>query len=334
MSPKIICPVCSKNIQNSNICSKCGYEVECVCGIIDLRRDKTIDTLLDTEKYDQQHGVIPVNHSLANIYYDMMRRAGKTPTGDVLEIASGSGNLTIPLYSSGHFGSVCASDISLEFMKQLNKKVKLQKSDSRFHKFLFDANKFPFQEDQFDFVVGNSVLHHFANFENSLREAQRVLRTGGVAIFGEPIVDTHAFLSLAAGMIVRLVDSSTAYVVEPRAYKTLQIIQNRTSQKMCQLNSDRTGLDHIEDKFQFPINYLKNLTKELGYSDIIVRPPPDDIELGALVRGGLERTFRQMEIPTDFLDGFRFIFDALTEDYGNPLSDFVHPLFSFFAYVK
>jgi ubiquinone/menaquinone biosynthesis C-methylase UbiE len=332
LPPRLLCPACAEPLIPAKNCKQCDFTVETVSGISDLRRDKSFDTHLNIDGYDAQHNVIANNNHLANVFYEMMQIFDGTLGGDILEIASGSGNLTVPLIASEKFNSISASDISLGFMKLLSKKA--PPSKTKLHRFLFDANSFPFQNEQFNFVLGNSVLHHFSNFENSLREARRVLRPGGVAVFGEPIMDTHAFVSLAAGMISRFVDGNGNYSMERSTLRILKVIQGRATKKMNNLISDRTNLNHVEDKFQFPLNYMRDLTEKLGFSNFEVRPTTGAGNLGHLARKGIERTFRQQGRSAEFLDDFKYLFDALDEDYGKPLSDYIHPLFSFFAYEK
>lgn len=333
MPPKIRCPECFKNAAGAN-CGSCGFDFDTSIGIHDLRTDKSFDTLLDVDAYDEQHKVIAMNQVLANCYFDMMTQAGRVPKGDILEIASGSGHLTVPLVASGQFDSVNASDISPNFMKILDKKLTALKPKTEVNQYLFDANSFPFQAAQFDFVVGNSVLHHFANFENSIQEAQRVLRPGGIAIFGEPIMDTHAFSSLAAGLILRFANASKTYALDKKTRQILEAVQNIATKKMDHLNSDRSDLDHIEDKFQFPLNYLRNLAAELGFSKFITQPCPPNFQLGERIKLKMTEIFSYTKASPEFLNDFDFIFEAFTEDYGDPLKGQIHPLFSLFAFEK
>jgi len=48
------------------------------------------------------------------------------------------------------------------------------------------AETLPFPDSEFDYVFGNGVLHH-TNIEESIKETHRVLKTGGLAVFIEPL---------------------------------------------------------------------------------------------------------------------------------------------------
>jgi ubiquinone/menaquinone biosynthesis C-methylase UbiE len=49
-----------------------------------------------------------------------------------------------------------------------------------------DAHATAFEDDAFDLVIGNSILHHL-DVEVALREIRRILRPGGTAAFVEPL---------------------------------------------------------------------------------------------------------------------------------------------------
>lgn len=49
-----------------------------------------------------------------------------------------------------------------------------------------DVFTLPFQDESFDYVVANSVLHHLPNVEQAIAEIGRVLRVGGFYIGREP----------------------------------------------------------------------------------------------------------------------------------------------------
>jgi ubiquinone/menaquinone biosynthesis C-methylase UbiE len=61
-----------------------------------------------------------------------------------------------------------------------------------------DAFKLPFPDHSFDYVVANSLLHHFPDLDKATAEISRVLRPGGYYIgrepnFDNPIVRIHVF---------------------------------------------------------------------------------------------------------------------------------------------
>jgi len=49
-----------------------------------------------------------------------------------------------------------------------------------------ESEKFPYEDDSFDFVYSKSVLEHVVNGDNFLAESFRVLKPGGVVVFLTP----------------------------------------------------------------------------------------------------------------------------------------------------
>lgn len=100
----------------------------------------------------------------------------------ILEIGSSIGDLTQKLASFNDSVSIYSLDISPEMVKIAQER------------FQIDENVFPqvgnvmdltFDDNFFDAVVGNAVLHHL-DLEKALREIYRVLNDGGKIIFFEP----------------------------------------------------------------------------------------------------------------------------------------------------
>lgn len=329
------CPVCGNvpNMNEHNSC--CGFKFEKLEDILDLRVDKSFDTLLDLDEYDIVHSMDkPITSNLAAAYCKILEECGLKPGGDVLEIASGSGNLTASLLKIKRFDTIHSGDISFGFMTKLSKRVENVETTTTIYKYLFDANRLPFADRSFDFVFGNSVLHHFAHFENTIRDAFRVLKPGGAAVFAEPIIDCTAYAALAAGLIARGEVERPTLGMTPRHIAALNSLRKRVVRKMINLRSDRGSLRDIEDKFEFPISYLRELAAEIGFSRIIVSRNPSSFQLGEAVKLEIKRVFRQLELAPEPLDAFQPMFDAFTEDYGAPLGDSIPPMFARIVFIR
>lgn len=108
--------------------------------------------------------------------------AGEIHSGnEVLEIGSGPGHVADMLVKTG--ASVTAIDFSLEMV---------QVARTRYPHITFkqaDAEQLPFDDESFDVVVANYVVHHLARPEIVFREVHRVLRPHGrfaFAVWGAP----------------------------------------------------------------------------------------------------------------------------------------------------
>lgn len=332
------CPSCQEALSAKLTCKACGFRVELIDDILDLRTDKSFDTLLDTASYDATHGVRATPETrTSGAYFEILEQQGLRPSGRLLEIAAGSGFLTASLLVSERFDEIHCGDISAAFMRQLARRTEAISSSTGVTKYLFDANHLPFGDESFDYVFGNSVLHHFAHFENTIRDAFRVLKPGGAAVFAEPILDTHALVSLAAGLIARSVVASgtekTAGMT-PRHLRALQIIQNRVTLKMGQLKGDRDSLQEVEDKFVFPAEFLRRLGNEIGFSRVVLAPAPEGFDLGQEIRNAIDRVFNLINLSTEPLDAHAHVFEAFSVDYGRSMADYTLPVFTRIAFIR
>jgi ubiquinone/menaquinone biosynthesis C-methylase UbiE len=113
-----------------------------------------------------------------SLYYDP---AGKT----VLDYGCGPGYLTEYLLGRGA-AHVTGIDISEGEIEQARERALAEGTADRSTHLVADAHALEFEDDSFDLIVGDSILHHL-DMEVALREIRRVLRPGGRAVFKEPL---------------------------------------------------------------------------------------------------------------------------------------------------
>ena len=93
----------------------------------------------------------------------------------VLEIGGGEGfHLE---YITHSYGKYFLTDIDLRPLCDHAKTI--QRSGKLIHQFQ-DASKLTYRNNQFDRVIFMCVLHHVSDVENSLKEARRVCKSGGL----------------------------------------------------------------------------------------------------------------------------------------------------------
>ena len=97
----------------------------------------------------------------------------------VLEIGCSSGKDAISYTKYTSF--YCGIDISDEAIKN---SINLKLENSEF--FCVDGHKIPKDDEEFDCVIVNSLLHHL-DLERAFREINRVLKSSGYLIFREPL---------------------------------------------------------------------------------------------------------------------------------------------------
>jgi len=98
----------------------------------------------------------------------------------VLEIGCGTGYFTRHIAETG--ADVMAIDISPELIKIAQNELKKIKNIT-FK--IENAYEMTFDDNNFDYVIGSSVLHHL-DINKALKEIYRVLKPGGKIVFTEP----------------------------------------------------------------------------------------------------------------------------------------------------
>jgi ubiquinone/menaquinone biosynthesis C-methylase UbiE len=290
--------------------------------------------LLDTDAYDAAHEVTPHSATqLARVYEGLLAEEyGPDRTfADVLEIGSGTGNLTYGLAASERFGHVHCSDVSARFMEILQARMHDFGVDEKLSYYLFDANELPFPDGRFDFVVGHSVLHHFARFEETLASACRILKPGGCAAFGEPVLDMHVFVALAARLILDA-DNRGAGVFDDRQRGVLEVVADLAAFRTRNLRGDRDNLGDVEDKFLVSVKYMETVGLRAGFSKVtFTNWMTAPLDIGEIV---YRRLTAEMGIDAQQLDEYRYILDAIQDVYGDSMRDSLTPLFGYYVLVK
>jgi SAM-dependent methyltransferase len=103
----------------------------------------------------------------------------------VLDFGCGDGHFSLRLASRG--ARVTGVDISpnlIERARAACKRMEMNGSAPQFA--VADAQRTPFRDESFDYVVGNGALHHL-DLEKAYAEIARLLRPGGKALFMEPM---------------------------------------------------------------------------------------------------------------------------------------------------
>lgn len=117
-------------------------------------------------------------------------RCRKEAIGDlqgkrVLDLGCGGGLASMDALRAGAF--VTAIDISpasIEYLIDMATKENLHHHlDAR----VMDAHHLDFEDESFDIVFGNGILHHLPYLERAIGEIKRVLKETGCAVFLEPL---------------------------------------------------------------------------------------------------------------------------------------------------
>ncbi len=312
-------------------CRGCAREYPILDGIPALMFDATRDTALDLAQYEAQHPPDPdQGEGIFRPYRDAMRRFG-VAGGVCLEIGSGTGNLTRGLAGCADLTEIHCFDISLRFLRRLLQYVPRHE---KLRCWIFDAAHSPFRAESVNAVFGHSVLHHLLDYEDALRDVFRVLRPGGLAMFGEPIMDSHAMTSFCAGLIVAIEQRNGLAGLSEPELSILRDIRDRCGFVGKSMRENRQALAGLESKHVFVVGDLLRLAREIGYreADYVNGFTPDRIGDDHRHRIGWMLTYHGFS--DEKLDPYGFVFNELSETYGAAMAGAAAVNFGYFMFRK
>ena len=107
------------------------------------------------------------------------------PYPKALELGSGTGFFLLNLRQAGVLDEGHVTDISPGMVEVAQRNARGLGFEVQGR--VADAESLPYDDDEFDLVIGHAVLHHIPDVELAMREVLRVLKPGGRFVFaGEP----------------------------------------------------------------------------------------------------------------------------------------------------
>jgi len=101
---------------------------------------------------------------------------------DVLDVATGTGDLAFMAESLLKPESITGLDLSAGMLEIANKRLKIRKSGTKITFLKGDAEALPFQGEQFDAATVAFGVRNFADLQSGLKEMHRVLKTGAPVV--------------------------------------------------------------------------------------------------------------------------------------------------------
>lgn len=266
---RLCCPRCgSLTLQHASgalRCGACGADYPLRDGIPQLLKDPSLFSQLENIDYDDHHNIDDVRREKVARDWKKVFDRHQPVYGDVLEIGSGTGQLTWGLANRFPFRSVHACDISTRFLLQAAGVVGTGGVPVSYY--ACDANYLPFRAGSVDLVVGHSVLHHFIDYQKIIHDIASLLRPGGMAIFYEPVLQGKILIAFMADLMRRIENNTKWGVLDDKDIGRIEHMK-RHIMKAKWIGDDRDRLEKIEDKYVFDIQEMRSLAVRAGYSSM------------------------------------------------------------------
>lgn len=153
-----------------------------------VKREKDAYNVGDVRRHSEklhkvfEHVFLGTNSRYAeDTYRDTLEKAARNRV--VMDYGCYEGEELMPMLLSLGPKKIVGIDVSEKAIEGARKRFGHQ-AEYR----VMDAHKMDFDDNSFDVVAGKAILHHL-DFEKAVREIQRVLKPGGVALFIEPLRD-------------------------------------------------------------------------------------------------------------------------------------------------
>jgi 2-polyprenyl-3-methyl-5-hydroxy-6-metoxy-1,4-benzoquinol methylase/uncharacterized protein YbaR (Trm112 family) len=264
---RLCCPRCDAQVlewkATGLVCSACSEVYPLDNGIPQLLKDPSLFTFLEGMDYDDHHNIDEERREKVARDWKKVFDRHNPVLGDVLEIGSGTGQLTWGLSNRFPFRSVHACDISTKFLQKAAGVV--GESGAPVSYYACDANFLPFRKNSFDLVVGHSVLHHFIDYKKIIHHLEKILRPGGQAIFYEPVLQGKIIIAFIADLM-RRIEKNTGWGVLDEGDDARIKHMTQHIMKAKWIGNDRERLEKIEDKYIFDINEMRKLATEVGFT--------------------------------------------------------------------
>ncbi|MFZ8925681.1 MAG: methyltransferase domain-containing protein [Candidatus Nanopelagicales bacterium] len=197
--------------------------------------------------------------SYARDRYVHVAGAAGWPANRMLEIGAGTGFFTLNLMQAGLARTAVVTDISPGMVDVAVRNGQALGLDVTGR--TADAEALPFDDAEFDLVIGHAVLHHIPDLDLAFREILRVLKPGGRFVFcGEPT---------AKGDVVARRLSSLTWWAAGRAPR-LPLLRDRYAQTPEELaaSSEEARLEAVVDLHTFDPDALARLAMRAGAIDV------------------------------------------------------------------
>jgi len=329
----IACPACGSEtlsvLKDSIQCKKCKKSYEIKGGIPVLLTDPSMFTHLEAIDYDKHHWIDASRKDRIFSDWDAIFSKQQIKFGDVLEIGAGTGQVTHVLAERFPFKHIHACDISHAFLDSIRLAAE-PATASKLQYYVSDANYLPFRNKSFNLVVGNSVLHHFVDYDKCLKKIYDLLVPGGCGVFHEPVIQGKIWIAFFADLMIRIDRNAKMNVFDDEdREKAGRLIRHILKDKWADTQKER--VKEMEDKYIFDISKMEKLSKEIGFSrmEFINNAEPD--------KGYRKHVIDHLlmaGIPGPKIEKFRFLNVAFAETFSSLLQHDIRTPMGYFVFIK
>ena len=140
--------------------------------------EEVMDTAEEAQDYDA------MDHREVNrLFVDDLLAATGGELGDLLDLGTGTAQIPIELASRDVDCRIMAVDAALAMLDVARMNVEIAGVSMQIQLDRVDAKELIYEDDSFDTVISNSIIHHIPEPITVMRETLRVLRPGGWLFF-------------------------------------------------------------------------------------------------------------------------------------------------------
>ena len=136
---------------------------------------EVMDTAEEADEYDAMDHVAP-NRAFVERLVELGAR------GRMLDIGTGPGHIPLLVCDALADARVVGIDLAETMLAHARTRLARSPHSERIRFELADAKGLKFEDGSFDVVYSNTILHHIPDPRDLLREAKRVLRSGGTLL--------------------------------------------------------------------------------------------------------------------------------------------------------
>jgi ubiquinone/menaquinone biosynthesis C-methylase UbiE len=135
-----------------------------------------VDDLLQSSKFQVATSKLIEGDSTLNLQPE-------TCNLDVVDLGTGTAQIPIELCRRYPHCRVMAADAAVNMLEVARHNLEVASLTQRIELVHVDAKQLPFDNEMFDVVMSNSIIHHIPEPITVLREAARVVKQGGLLFF-------------------------------------------------------------------------------------------------------------------------------------------------------